>query len=391
MVALDAATGAPLWKKVVAASAVETFHPQMGNAAVSTPACDGSRLYVFFGSYGLICYDLNGVVQWEHRMGPFRDEYGAGSSPMLIDDKVVLCEDHDTGSFLLAVDGLTGRTVWQVARPDAVRSYSTPALWTHHGRQELLVAGSLELAGYDPADGALLWWTPGLARIVIPVPIPRGEVIYMASWAPGGDPGNRLALDPWPVALAKWDKNKDGRLSRDEIDDHEVLDRFARMDLDQSGDLDQKEWERHAQVFRRAQNALLALKPSRKGELPEGDLLWKYQRGIPYVATPLLDRGIVWLVKEGGVVTKLDAATGQLLDEQRLPGSGGYYASPVAGDGKVFFASEQGMLSAVAEQKEWSLISSHALHEKVYATPAIEPGVTSDMRPRAATTQRRPR
>ena len=159
VVALDAATGAPLWKKVVAASAIETFHPQMGNAAVSTPACDGSRLYVFFGSYGLICYDLNGEVRWEHRLGPFRDEYGAGSSPMLIDDKVVLCEDHDTGSFLLAVDGLTGRTVWQVARPDAVRSYSTPALWTHQGHRELLVAGSLELAGYDPADGTLLWWS----------------------------------------------------------------------------------------------------------------------------------------------------------------------------------------------------------------------------------------
>ena len=82
----------------------------------------------------------------------------------------------------------------------------------------------------------------------------------------------------------------------------------------------------------------------------------------------------VLAVKDGGVVTKLDAATGQLLDERRLPGSGGYYASPVAGDGKVFFASEQGVLSAVAEQKEWNLISSHALHEKVYATPAIEPG-----------------
>ena len=87
-------------------------------------------------------------------------------------------------------------------------------------------------------------------------------MVYMASWAPGGDPGQRLALDPWPVALAKWDKNKDGRLSRAEIDDPEVLDRFARMDLDQSGDLDQAEWERHAAVFRRAQNALLALRPS---------------------------------------------------------------------------------------------------------------------------------
>jgi outer membrane protein assembly factor BamB len=314
-VALDSAKGESLWKRVLPSSRIEVFHPQMGSAAVATPACDGSRLYVFFGSYGLVCYDFQGRTLWEHAMGPFQDEYGAGSSPILIDDKVVLCQDHDTGSFLIAVDRLTGKTAWKVSRPDAVRSYSTPAVWIHEGRPELLVAGALELAGYNPANGERLWWAHGLARIVIPVPVPSGDTVYMASWAPGGDSAHRLALDTWPDALAKWDKNKDSRLARDEIDDPEVLDRFTRMDLDQSGDLDQKEWERHAAVFRRAQNVLLALKPSAKGQLGERDLLWKYTRGIPYVATPLLDQGILWLVKDGGIVSKLDAATGQLLQE----------------------------------------------------------------------------
>ncbi|MGO9204332.1 MAG: PQQ-binding-like beta-propeller repeat protein [Limisphaerales bacterium] len=371
--ALDAATGQIKWTRVAPASRIEVFHPQMGSAAVATPACDGTRLYVFFGSFGLVCYDLAGKTLWEHPLGPLRDEYGAGSSPVLVDDKVVLCEDHDIDSFLLAVDRLTGKTLWKVRRPDAVRSYATPVPWMRDGRTELLVAGSLELAGYNPANGELAWWTHGLARIVIPVPVPAGDMVYMASWAPGGDPGQRLALDPWPVALAKWDKNKDGRLSRAEIDDPEVLDRFARMDLDQSGDLDQAEWERHAAVFRRAQNALLALQPSGRGELPERALLWKYTRGIPYVSSPLLDHGILWLVKDGGLVTKLDAASGQLLQEQRLPGRGGYYASPVAGDGKVYLASEQGVVTVVANQKEWKSISSRDFHEKIYATPAFGP------------------
>jgi outer membrane protein assembly factor BamB len=373
-VSLDAANGESRWKRVTPAAQIETFHPQMGSAAVATPACDGSRLYVFFGSYGLICYDLRGKTLWEHALGPFRDEYGAGSSPILIDDKVVLCQDHDTESFLIALDRVTGKVAWKVPRPDAVRSYSTPAIWAHGGRSELLVAGALELAGYDPATGLRWWWVHGLARIVIPVPVPSGEMVYMASWAPSGDPANRLVLDTWPAALAKWDKNKDGRLSRDEIDDREVLARFARMDLDQSGDLDQKEWERHAAVFRQAQNALLALKPSGEGELGERDLVWKFQRGIPYVATPLLDQGHIWLVKDGGIVTQLDAATGQRLQEERLPGAGSYYASPVAADGKVYFASEQGVISVLANQKDWKVISSHNLHEKIYATPAIERG-----------------
>ncbi len=373
-VALDLATGKTIWKRVVPVSRIETFHPQMGSAAVATPAWDGTRLFVFFGSYGLVCYDFEGQTLWEHPLGPFRDEYGAGSSPMLIDDKVVLCQDHDIDSFLVALDRATGKTLWKVPRPDAVRSYSTPVVWSRNGHKELLVAGALELAGYDPASGRKLWSVHGLARIVIPMPVPSGDTVFMASWAPGGDAGRRLQLDPWPTALARWDKNKDGRLSREEIDDREVLDRFTRMDLDASGDLDQQEWERHAAVFKKAQNALLAIQPSGAGELPDNAILWKHQRGIPYVASPLLDQGILWLVKDGGIVTKLDATSGQLLQEERLPGPGSYYASPVSGDGKVYFASEQGVISVLANQRDWKLISSLELHEKIYATPTIERG-----------------
>src|SRR5207249_4082980 len=135
----------------------------------------------------------------------------------------------------------------------------------------------LELASYHPSTGKKLWSRHGLARIVIPVPIPSGGMIYMASWAPGGDSARRISLDSWPAALAKWDKDHDGKLSKIEIDDREILDRFYRMDLDQNGTLDQKEWDRHAEVFSRAQNALLALKPSGEGELDDRDLIWKYQ------------------------------------------------------------------------------------------------------------------
>jgi outer membrane protein assembly factor BamB len=194
----------------------------------------------------------------------------------------------------------------------------------------------------------------------------------MASWAPGGDAGKRIEFDSWPAALEKWDKNKDAKLTRAEIDDREVLERFYRMDLDQSGALDQKEWERHAAVFQRAQNVVLALKPSGRGELSPGDVLWKYPRGVPYVASPLVDNGILWMVKDGGIVTKLDAASGRMLQEERAGGVGGYYASPVAGDGKVYLASDAGVISVIASQPDWNVISSHNLHEKIYATPVID-------------------
>ncbi|MBM3839978.1 MAG: hypothetical protein FJ398_18815 [Verrucomicrobia bacterium] len=370
-VALDQETGRLLWKQVVPTSRIEPVH-RTGNPAAATPAFDGERLYVFFGSYGLVCYDLDGKNLWHHALGPFQDEFGSSSSPVLIDDKVVLQEDHDLNSFLIAIDRSTGQMVWKTPRPDAVRSYSTPTVWTANGRKQLLVAGALELAGYDPSNGEKLWWVNGLARIVIPIPVADQETIYMASWSPGGDAGARIALESWASALAKFDKNKDGKLAKAEVEDAQVLDRFFRMDLDQSGDLIQKEWDRHAEVFRQAQNAVLALKPSGRGDLTEKALQWKHSRGVPYVATPLLDNGILWMVKDGGIVTKLDAASGRMMQEERVPGIGSYYASPVTGDGKVYFASELGVASVVANQPDWRVISSHDFKEKIYATPVID-------------------
>jgi len=370
-VALDEMSGRLLWRNPLVPDRIEQTHP-IGSPATATVACDSQRLFVFFGSAGLFCYDLEGRKLWEQRLEPFRDEYGAGSSPIVFEGKVILNEDHDIDSFLAAFDCVTGRLCWKTARPDAVRSYSTPTVWAHEGRSELLVAGALQLSAYDPAKGERLWWVNGLARIVIPTPVISGSMIYMASWAPGGDPGKRLVLDPWAIALAKWDKNHDGKLAKAEIEDQEVLDRFNRMDLNQDGLLDQQEWEHHAVFFRRAQNAVLAIKPSGRGELGESAVIWKHIRGVPYVATPVLDQGILWMVKDGGLVTKLDAASGRLLQEERVPGYGNYFASPVTGDGKVYFASELGSVSVVAAEPAWRVISSHDFHEKIYSTPVIE-------------------
>jgi hypothetical protein len=116
-----------------------------------------------------------------------------------------------------------------------------------------------------------------------------------ASWTPGGDAGKRIALPPWPEALDKWDRNHDRELARDEIADPEILDRYFRMDLDRSGRLNEAEWNRHAEVFRRARNALLAIRPpagAPPGTGPSTDsagdeaILWSHTRGVPYVASP---------------------------------------------------------------------------------------------------------
>src|SRR5258708_7666130 len=93
-VALDKETGQQLWRNPIVPEQIEQTHP-LGNPATATPACDGERLFVFFGSAGLFCYDLDGRKLWNQKMGPFLDEYGACSSPMLIDDNVILNQGHD--------------------------------------------------------------------------------------------------------------------------------------------------------------------------------------------------------------------------------------------------------------------------------------------------------
>ncbi len=373
--ALDAATGRPLWRRVAPVARLEEFHRGSGGAAQPSPATDGERVFAFFGSHGVLCYDLEGRLLWERRLGPFQDEYGAGSSPVLAGGRLILQQDHDIDSFLLALDPATGAVLWRTARPDAVRSYSTPVPWVHEGRAELLVAGALELAAYDPVDGRKRWFVPGLARIVIPLPVPSGDRIYMASWAPGGDVGRRIALPPWGSALEKWDGDKNRRLTRTEAQDPDVLDRFFRIDLDQSADLDEAEWNRHAAVFQRAQNAVLAIRPSSaEGELSAGDVLWKHARGVPYVSSPVVEGSALWMVKDGGIVTRLDLAEGRSVFEERLPAVGNYHASPVLGDGKLYFASDPGVVSVVASQGPWRVLSTTDFKERIRATPVIEGG-----------------
>ena len=215
-VALDRTTGQIRWKQVAPTQTLEPFHA-VGSPASSTPACNGSQVFSFFGSYGLLCYDLNGKLLWERPMGPFQDEFGASSSPVLLDGKVILNEDHDIDSFLIALDQKTGEVVWKTPREEATRSYSTPVVFDNHGHMEILVAGSLQLTAYDPSDGQKLWWFDGLSRLVDSTPVVVNGEIYVATWTPGGDTDDRIRMESFAMALTTFDKNGDGEIGKDEF------------------------------------------------------------------------------------------------------------------------------------------------------------------------------
>jgi len=370
-VCLHRKTGKILWKQAAPTDRIEPFH-QTGSPASCSPACDGQRVYVFFGSFGLLCYDMNGKPVWSKPMGPFQDEFGASSSPILVDDLVVVNSDHDIDNFIMGIDKKTGKTVWKTPREGFTRSYSTPVAWEHDGKKQIVVAGSLRLVAYDPKDGKELWWVNGLARIVSPTPVKSEGRLFVASWTPGGDPAQRISMEPWAEAAKSYDKNGDGKIAQTELPKGGAVDkRFFRIDLDQDGKLDQSEWEKHAKVFANAQNGILAIRPGGMGNVTESSVRWRYRRALPSVPSPLFYRGVVYMVKDSGIVTSLDAETGELLKQGRAEGRGNYYASPVAGDGKVYMASERGVITVFEAGRQWKKLSSHDFGERIMATPVI--------------------
>lgn len=374
-VALDRTSGQQVWKKVSPLREVEPFH-SVGSPASSTPASNGEQLFVFFGSYGLLCYDLNGKILWEQPMGPFQDEFGASSSPVLSGNNVVLNEDHDVQSFICAFDQATGELRWKTDREAATRSYSTPFLIGPQGEEQIVIAGSLQMTAYSPSDGARLWWYDGLSRIVDSTPVVVDGKIIAATWTPGGDSEDRIVMEPFADALKTFDRDSDQEIGESELPEgNEILQRFFRIDLNQNHKLDEAEWIKHSKVFERAKNVAVSLVPGTDGPVSQDNVQWTYTRGLPTVPSSVVFDGILYMVKDSGIITSVDIQTGEMLKQGRAVGRGNYYASLVAGDGKIYMISESGVMTILKAGKDWEIIGSHDFGERVLATPVFADGM----------------
>ncbi len=372
-VAINSATGDVVWRREAPVQRIEPFH-SVGSPAASTIASDSERAYVFFGSCGLLCYNLDGERLWHKRMGPFQNEFGASSSPIIVDDKVILNQDHDINSFIIAVDRETGDTVWKVDRNGFTRSFSTPILVPNEDQPRIVVGGSLQLTAYDAVNGKIVWWVRGLSRIVDTTPVVHDGRIFLATWTPGGDPASRISMEPFADALRKYDQNDDGQVARSELPDGPVRQRFFRIDLNQDQALSEQEWNQHATIFSRAQNVAMAIRTGGRGDVTNSHVEWIQRQGLPTVPSPLVVDGVMFMVKDSGILTSLDVATGKVIKQGRLPGRGNYYASLVAGDGKVYAASERGTISVVRAAGKWRTLAHHDFEERIMATPVIHDG-----------------
>lgn len=371
----DAAKGTQLWRAAIKKDRVETAHPLNG-PATPTIATDGDRVFAFFPEFGLVAYNLDGKEQWRVPLGPFAPIQGIATSPLYTEGQVVVLIDTPEQAYLAAFDARTGKQTWKTDRTTGfLGSYSTPSLYQpKNGPAQIIVAGALELTGYQAKTGERIWWARGVTNGPAALPLVTGDHVYTVE--PAGEPGPGFNEMP-----GKYDANKDGKLDlatemtgtklNDEIY-RRIFRGVDRNDGNGDGILTVAEWDKSWDPANRG-GGLVRTRLGGKGDVTATHVAWKQPKSQPYVTAPLLVDGVLYVVRNGGILATYEPETGKLIKQERLKdATGEYYASPVAAGGKVYFASKDGKITVIKPgAATWETIASADLDEQIIATPAI--------------------
>jgi outer membrane protein assembly factor BamB len=399
--------GKILWSKVVQAQAKAKSH-SMNNPASSTPAADEKHVYVYFGTYGLLCYNHAGGTPaaekmrlgpgdlvWERKIDTPKNKYGMATSPVLYQDKVILVlDDDDRASRLLAVNRDTGKTAWEQPRSLFKAGWSTPMIWRHGDAEELVVLGYKRLTSYKPATGGEIWWAGGFSFETVNIPI-TGEGLLFASAAALGGRGDPKwdAARTWKMTTEQFDKNHDNQIQRDEMTEgfaavlrpelsrdnpgyglpiRDMNNLLKFFDKDENRIISQADWMETMSGFAMfVQPTLLAIRPGATKDARESHVAWEIHQGIPEVPSLLYCRGKLYLMQDGGRLTCLDASTSKQLFRERIGAPGQYIASPIAAGDKVLFASTRGVVTVIQVDDKLNVLARNNFGQKIFATPAI--------------------
>ena len=200
ILALNRQDGTVLWQRTLRRELPHEGTHNDGSWASNSPVTNGEYVYVSFGSRGLYCLDMEGNLKWEKDLGRMvtRMGFGEGSSPVLLDDRLIVNWDHEGDSFIVALSKKTGEELWRVPR-DEHTSWATPLVVEHDGRSQIRANATKRVRSYDGKNGELLWETGGMTPNAIPSPVAAGGVVYLIS----GFRGN--ALLAIPLASASGD------------------------------------------------------------------------------------------------------------------------------------------------------------------------------------------
>lgn len=316
---IDTSNGKILWSQAANGSMARTH--KRNSLASSTPATDGKQVYALIWNgqeVGISAYDFSGKLVWQKKLGEFASQHGAGTSPIVYQDKVFVNFDQDRSakkdragkerpSSVIALDAKTGNILWQANRKGFRACYSTPCILERPGKAaELVVISTAGISGYDPQTGTEVWkwtWTGHQLRTVASTIIGK-DVIFATSGAGNGDRG------------------------------------------------------------------MVAVKAGTKGEAGPASLAWHEESNLPYVPTMLTVGDNLFWVNDKGVAGCNDILTGKSLWTQRLS-SVGVTASPVLIDGKIYAPAEDGSIFVYSASTTFKQLARNSVGEPVFASPAV--------------------
>lgn len=317
---LDKLTGTTIWEVVSHEGPPKTKRHPKSSQASATPATDGKHLAVFFGSEGLFLYDLNGKLVWKKDLGNlnagwFYDpdyEWAIAASPVIYKNLVILQCDIQKNSFIAAFDLDTGKEVWRSKR-DEIPSWGSPTVVEGPKGAELVANGTGAIRGYDPLTGKVLWTlTAKNSEITTPTPFIGQGLVFVTSGYPPVQP-------------------------------------------------------------------IYAIKPGARGEIapPEGqtktdNVAWSMQRGGPYMPTPIVVGDLLYVIQNNGILAAYNAKSGERSYQNRVTSkTSAHSASPVAADGRLYLASEDGDIFVMKTGPAFELLASNPIGEPLMATPAV--------------------
>jgi outer membrane protein assembly factor BamB len=321
--AIDRATGRVVWERVAREGTPIDKRHMKSTYASATPATDGRVVVAAFGSQGVYAYDVNGTFRWKVDVGRMdmgaydipTYEWGPASSPIIWNGLVILQVDTQTDSFLLALKADSGEIAWKTARAE-LPSWGTPTVAATPAGPRLVTNASNFIRGYDPVTGRELWKLGGSSKITAPTPVYADGLFVVAS---GRQPER-------PIFVIRAD---------------------ARGDITPAA-----------------------------GQTTSAAVVWSRTGRGPYMPTPLVYKGIVYVLANNGVLDAYDLATGADIYRQRLDTVGdGYSSSPVAADDRIYLSNEDGNVVVVEAGRTFKHVATNEMGELVMATPALSNGV----------------
>jgi len=318
VLALDRKTGKILWEQTAHEGVPKTKrHPKSSQASPS-PVTDGKVVVAYFGSEGLYAYATAGKPLWKKDLGVqnagwFFDpdsEWGAGSSPVIYKNMVIVQCDRQQDSFIAAFDLKDGRELWRTARAE-IPTWGTPTIVPAKDHTEVATNGTKAIRGYDADTGKQLWTLGPNSEVTCTTPVSWQGLIFVTAGYPPVQP-------------------------------------IYAIKIGSTGDLTLKD-----------------------GKESSDAIAWSKQRGGVYLPSPIVYADQLYTVSNNGIMNAYDPKTGNKVFQQRIGEGGSFVASPIAGGGRLYVASEDGDVYVVKAGPQYELLAKNLIGEPILATPAL--------------------